>query len=334
MTPYPDQISALNACTKHHRGIVSMPTGTGKSKVIQMIVNAFKLRTLIVVPTLEIKHQIKSLFIGFHHVTVLNIDASELPRHTDYDVLIIDEAHHSAAKTYRRLNKNSWNKIFYRFMFTATPFRNDSEETLLFEAICGQVIFELSYKRAVEMKYIVPVEVYYVESTHIMRPKGYTYREVYDELVVNNEQKNMMIAALLGRLKDKSTLCLVREVKHGNKLASLTGFNFIHGEDDQTRQYIVDFNNRSIKTLIGTTGILGEGIDSRPAEYIIIAGGGKAKSNIMQMIGRGVRNFPGKESCKVILIKDRSHRFLSNHFNAQKKILLDEYGVTPVKLIL
>lgn len=310
-----------------------MPTGTGKSKVIQMIVNAFKLRTLIIVPSLEIKHQLKSLFIGFNYVTVLNIDATELPMHTNYDILIIDECHHAAAKTYRRMNKISWNKIYHRFLFTATPFRNDSEETLLFEAICGQIIFELPYKRAVAMGYIVPVEAYYIDCDTQLTD-GFTYREVYNDLVVNNKDRNEKIAVLLNRLKDYSTLCLVREVKHGKKIEVLTGFNFTHGEDDESREFIRQFNSGGIMTLIGTTGIMGEGIDTKPAEYVIIAGGGKAKSQFMQAIGRALRNYPGKTSAKIIIFRDTSHRFMTKHFNLQKKILLDEYGVRLIKLSL
>lgn len=333
MKPYPDQINAVNAAIKHHRGIISMPTGSGKSKVIQMIVQALKLRTLIIVPTLEIKNQIKELFMGDHHVTVRNIDSNDLIRHTDYDVLIIDEAHHSAAKTYRTLNKHAWTKIYYRFMLTATPFRNDSEEILLFESICGQVIYTLSYKDAVASNYIVPVEAYYLEIPK-KDTNAFSYREVYNELVINNEYRNLIISILMAKLRDYSTLCLVREISHGKILEQITGFPFIHGEDDDTRDYIKQFNSGEIKTLIGTTGILGEGIDTKPAEYIIIAGGGKAKSQFMQQIGRAVRTFPGKESAKVILIKDLSHKYLINHFNEQKKILLLEYNVKPVRLTL
>ena len=333
MKPYLDQNKAVKAALKHHRGIISMPTGTGKTHVARMIIEALGLPTLVVVPTLEIKRQMQYVLSDLNYVTVENIDSNALNSLTmRFSVLILDEAHHAAAKTYRRLNKRVWGGIYYRFMLTATPFRNDDEETLLFEAICGEVIYKLNYIDAITRDYIVPVEAYYLEVPK-QATDAFTYREVYDNLVINNETRNIMIGALLGRL-DAPTLCLVKEVAHGKILSELTGFPFISGEDEESRDYIRQFNNGGIKTLIGTTGILGEGIDTKPCEYVVIAGLGKAKSQFQQQIGRAVRKYQDKTSAKVIIFKDRSHRFLMRHYNAQKKILLDEYGVTPLKLEL
>jgi len=333
MKPYPDQLKAVSAALKHHRGIIEMPTGTGKSHVARLIIEALDLPTLVVVPTLEIKRQMQYTLSGLKNVRVENIDSRALSSLTaQFSVLILDEAHHAAAKTYHRLNKHNWNGIYYRFMLTATPFRNDAEETLLFEAICGQVIYKLSYRAAIRNHYIVPIEAYYLEIPK-QDTDAVTYREVYDQLVVHNEIRNLMIGALLGRL-NRPALCLVREVIHGKILAEMTGFPFVSGEDDESRDYIRAFNAGEIKILIGTTGILGEGIDTKPCEYVIIAGGGKAKSQFMQQVGRSVRNYPDKESAKVIILKDRSHRFLMRHYSAQKKYLLDEYEVMPLKLNL
>lgn len=333
MKPYLDQLKAVQAALKHHRGVISMPTGTGKTYVAKMIIEALGLNTLVVVPTLEIKRQMQYTLSGLKNVTIENIDSNTLNSPaTRFDVLIIDEGHHAAAKTYHRLNKRFWNGIYYRFFLTATPFRNDTEETLLFEAICGQVIYKLSYRDAIRRGYIVPVDAYYLEIPK-QATNAFTYREVYDELVINNETRNIMIGVLLGRL-DAPTLCLVREVAHGKILSEITGYPFVSGEDEESRDYIRAFNSGEIQTLIGTTGILGEGVDTKPCEYVVIAGLGKAKSNLMQQIGRGVRKYQNKASCKVILLKDKSHRFLMSHFNNQKKIILDEYGVMPVKLTL
>lgn len=333
MKPYPDQLAAVNSAVEHGRGIISMPTGTGKSYVIRLIIEKFKVKTLVIVPSLEIKKQMIETLSGLKNVRVENIDAKCLKTETNYDMLIIDESHHSSAKTYRNLNRKSWNKIYYRFFFTATPFRNDSEETILFESIAGDLIYNLSYKDAVKSGYIVPVEAYYIDLPK-QKTNAYTYREVYDELVVNNEIRNDIISVLLLRLQGLgiSTLCLVREVDHGRKLAENTYIPLVTGEDEGSRAYIRQFNSGGLKALIGTTGVLGEGIDTKPAEYVVMAGLGKAKSQLMQQIGRGVRKFMGKESCKIILFRDTSHKYLLRHFNAQKKILLDEYGVNLIKL--
>lgn len=337
--PYTAQLAAVDAAMKSGRGTISMPTGTGKSMVIAMIAARLGVRTLVIVPSLEIKKQLaeslSSVFADMTNLTVENIDSKALKAAKDYDCLIIDEAHHVSAKTYQNLNKHTWAGIRYRFFLTATPFRNQTEETLLFEGIAGQVIYNLSYKEAIDKGYIVPVEAYYIEMPKI-KTDAFMWAEVYSELVVNYEARNLQIAVLLARLNaaQTPTLCLVKEVKHGKILSALTGIPFVHGQDEESRDYIRQFNSGGIKALIGTEGVIGEGIDTKPCEYVIIAGLGKAKSAFQQKVGRAVRRYGDKESAKVILIKDRSHKFCLRHFAEQVKIMKEEYGVVPSKLEL
>src|SRR5665213_447580 len=137
---YPAQIAASEAALIHGQGIISMPTGSGKSRVIKMIAAALNLKTLIIVPSLEIKRQLSETLQDLQNVTVENIDSKALKTLTGFDCLIIDECHHAAAKTYQKLNKTAWKGIYYRFCLSASPFRNNDEETLLFEGIAGQVI--------------------------------------------------------------------------------------------------------------------------------------------------------------------------------------------------
>lgn len=336
-TPYLEQLEAVQKALELGRGIITMPTGTGKSLVIALICAEGSCRTLIVVPTLELKTQlqetISKFFIDPINITIENIDSPKLQKIGDYDTLIIDEAHHVAAKTYQKLNKRCWNGISRRFFFTATPFRNNTEETLLFEGIAGQVIYSLSYPQAVKKGYIVPVEAYYynVEKT---APEGYTYAQVYKELVSTKLPRNELIVSIITQLwsRDKFCLCLVKEIAHGNILSQMSGIPFANGADEDSRQWIKTFNEGRLKCLIGTTGILSEGVDTKPTEYVIVAGLGKAKSNLMQMIGRAVRRYEDKESAKIILFKDKSHKWTLKHFNEQCKIIREEYGTNPVCL--
>lgn len=331
---YEWQVAASDKALETHRGTISAVTGSGKSLVIALLAGRLDLHTLVVVPSLEIKKQLsrslRKTLGPKHKVTVENIDSSELWKEKSYDCLIIDEAHHSAAKTYQKLNKEMWDGIYYRFFLTATPFRNDKEETLLFEAIAGEVIYTLSYKQAIKDNLIVPIKAFYIDLPK-QKVKGTTWAEVYKELIVNNKYRNDMIRDLLFNLNsnDKSTLCLIKEIQHG---IHIDWPEFVHGEDDETRVKIQDFNNRDINCLVGTEGILGEGVDTKPCEFVIIAGLGKAKSAFMQKVGRGLRKYSGKESCKVIIFRDTNHKYTLRHYKEQAKILLDEYGVNVIKL--
>lgn len=345
--PYPDQTTIVEAAVTFKRGVIRAPTGFGKSYTMALLIAKFQVPSLIVVPNIALREQLLKTFQEYFGVTkcgricdkkaiaIENIDALDPKVKPPYDLLILDEAHHAAAKTYRKLNKSSWTGIFYRFSFTATPFRTDREEDMLLESVIGQQIYEVTIAKAIESGYICPIQAYYVDLP-ITKMKGNpnSWPAVYSELAVNNEYRNDIIQKLLLKLHvlDKSTLCLVKEIKHGLNLGSDGAFNFVCGEDSESRQFLLQFVNRELRTLIGTTGVCGEGIDLKPCEYVIIAGLGKAKGQFMQQVGRAVRTYPGKTSGKIIIFKDDSHKWTKAHFRAQIKILKDEYGVTPKRI--
>lgn len=339
-TPYELQTKAVEACMRVDRGTVSACTGFGKSVMIAMLIARLQLRCLVIVPNLGLKTQLKeSLKEWFGDtkgmITVENIDSPKLSKLTDFDVLIIDEAHHSAAKTYRALNKKAWGKIYYRFNFTATPFRSRDEENILMETITSKVIYEITYKDALKVGAVVPVEAFYFELPKVTTD-AYTWKEVYSELIVKNLRRNTLIQELLLSLHrgGRPTLCLVKEIAHGETLTYGGAFVFANGQDEESGAMIQRFNDRKANVLIGTTGVLGEGVDSKPCEYVIIAGLGKSKPQFMQCVGRALRRYPGKETAKVIIFLDKTHKWTKSHFDTQRKILLEEYGAAVVRLEL
>lgn len=336
--PYPEQLDAVMYALAKDRGIICAPTGVGKSAIIALLIKQLEVPTLVVVPSLELKRQLSESLTAVlgpsSKVRVENIDALDPSEPvTGVDCLIIDEFHHSAAKSYRELNKKAWTGIYHRFGLTATPYRTQDHERLLLESILSEVVYRIEYKTAVEKGYIVPVEPYVFEMQK-REVEGYRWAEVYKELVTDNTARNNVIRDYLIAmdLAGVSALCLVKEIAHGERICEGTSFPFAHGQNQDTKALIADFNSRKINVLVGTTGILGEGVDSKPAEYVLIAGLGKAKGQFMQQIGRAVRRYPGKESAKVIIFKDSSHKWSLAHYNAQVKVLREEYGVKPAKL--
>lgn len=333
-TPYDEQNKAVLAASTHHCGSIEMPTGTGKSFCMALLIEQMRVSTLVVVPTLELKRQLTETFLELFgptkHIVVENIDSPNLRVKRNFGMLIIDEAHHAAATTYRKLNIKVWDNIYHKFFFTATAFRNQPEENLLLQSIAGPIIYKLDYKTAVDRKLIVPVEAYYYELPK-QDVNGYTWNTVYKELITDNKKRNDLIKQLLTNLADsgKSSLCLVKEVRHGENLSP---FPFVNGQDEDSRHLISKFNSGKVLSLVGTEGVISEGVDTRRCEYVIVAGLGKSKGALMQKIGRGVRNYYGKESCKVILFYDKSNKWTRAHFREQVKVLMDEYGVTPLKL--
>lgn len=341
--PYPEQLEAAKMAYKANRGIVTAPTGLGKSAIIALLINELQVRTLVVVPNLSLKRQLteslsksfqKGVVGGYGHaIAVENIDALDTHETAStYDAVIIDEFHHAAASTYKKLNRKAWTSIYHRYGLTATPFRSRNEERLLLESILSQVVYKISYKTAVAKNYIVPIELYYYDLPK-QKVLGDTWGEVYSELVVNNEYRNQLILSVLDSLDTANvpSLTLVKEIEHGNNIGH---YPFMQGDNDRNAQILADMETGTTPTVIGTTGVVGEGVDTRAAEYIIIAGLGKSKNAFMQQCGRGVRKFKDKESCKVIIFRDKSHRWSLAHFREQCKIAKEEYGVLPIKLEL
>ena len=337
--PRDSQWDAFFRAIEFHRGVIRMPTRSGKSLVMGMIINALKIKTLIVVPSVGLRDQLRKDMLEWFgetpNIVIENIDSPALKTLKDFDMLILDEAHHAAAKTYRELNKKAWGKIYFRFFFTATPFRSNSEEQLLMESVTGKVIYSMSFQDALAEGCVVPVEAYYVDVPDVEIDSNH-WRTVYNLGVVHHEARNGIISSLMTALAaaGKSVLTLVREIPHGKAIEGSTGFPFANGQDGLVRMRILEFNLKETLGLTGTVGVLGEGMTLPPCEYVLIAGGGKSRIQFMQNVGRALGKYPGKESAKIILFRDRSHKFLRRHFNAQLKTLREEYGVVPARLVV
>lgn len=353
-TPYPEQKEAAILAHKMGRGIIVAPTGCGKTRLAAEIINEIQAKTLIVVPSLELKNQVTEAMTGFFgknfvgplskgktkfFITVENVDQLEkLRTPPDVDCVIVDEFHRSGSKTYRNINKKLWNNVYYKLGLTATPFRSRAEEHILMESVLSRIIYNIPYESAVQSGYIVPMEGYYYDLEKY-KSNFRKFAEAYKALVVEREDRNKLIVDLITNLHNagKSTLVLVKQIEHGLKLqekALERGIEvpFAQGINEDNKSIIEAFNSTKLHVLIGTSGVLGEGIDTRPCEYVILAGGGKSKNAFMQQCGRGFRRFKDKETCKIILFRDSSNKWLLDHFNSCKKHLAEEYALLPIKL--
>lgn len=355
-TPYPEQVEAAKAAAKYGRGIIVGPTGCGKSAICALVIEELQVPTLIVVPSVELKNQLtnslKSVFgaskVGplnkgkkKYPITVENVDQLDPNKEAKgFDCVVIDEFHRSGASTYRKLNYNSWNNVFYKIGLTATPFRSRDEERLLLESILSQVIYRIEYSVAVTSGYVVPMEAYYIELPKV--PGSFkNFASAYKNLVVERKDRNEVIVNMLVNLykQEVSTLILVKHIEHGlilQQMAYKLGVDvpFAQGINDNNKELIDDFNDKKEPILIGTVGVLGEGVDTRPCEYVILAGGGKSKNQFMQNIGRGFRRYPNKQTCKIIMLKDTSNKWIIDHFKQCVKYLEEEFSVVPVELTL
>lgn len=357
--PYPEQIEAAEAAVaRGGQGILVAPTGFGKSMIVKLILDAFQVPSLIVVPRVGLKKQLtKDLRDSFgadmvgplvngerkYFFTVENLDQLDTKKKHDFDLVIIDEFHHAGAKTYRDLNAVAWADVYLKFGLTATPFRSQSEEQILMESVLSEVIYEVPYGVAVDKNYIVPFEAYYIDLPAV-EVKGAAFDKVYKELVVNRKDKNKITAELVARLTKAQvpTLVLTKQIEHGSMLQEMLEdlghwVPYLKGENDDNDIMVKRFNALKDTTIVGTTGVIGEGVDTKPCEYVVLATTMKSKNLFMQAVGRVFRmfTFPDgtkKASGKLIFFRDESHAYTLSHFEACCRYLEEEYGVTAQKL--
>lgn len=142
--PRPYQQDAVrNWLANAGRGVVVLPTGSGKTVVALMALEQVPVRTLVIVPTIELLRQwhdgiIRHLglpadLVGvvgggerrLAPVTIMTYDSAAMPQRAlaDYGLLVVDEVHHLPAPTYRRIVAKT--AAPWRLGLSATPERAD-----------------------------------------------------------------------------------------------------------------------------------------------------------------------------------------------------------------
>ncbi len=140
------------------RGVVVLPTGAGKTVVALMAIERLAVRTLIVVPTIELLTQWRAVvserlgltedqvgIIGggqriLRDITVITFDSAAMAsRKLDrFGLLIVDEAHHLPSGHYRKIVQKV--AAPYRLGLSATPERLDGRHRDL-DTLLGPVVF-------------------------------------------------------------------------------------------------------------------------------------------------------------------------------------------------
>jgi len=331
----------------HGRGILVKPTGTGKSLTMARMIWEMGVKCLVITPSKAISDSMLHTLVkhfGKGRVSKLNSKSEKIndinvcniqslikikPEILEgIDAVFIDEFHHAAAETYQEVNLNHLKNVYYRIGLTATNFRNDGSDMSL-EAVLSEVLYEYTIEQALKDGFLVKPE-FRVEKTHT--GDNGSYQKDYKFGIVNNKSRNAKIAEVVNRHPKDSIIILVQQIPHGETLkAMIPGSEFIHGEekDSERNRLLEDFRLGKITRLIGTS-VIGEGVDLPIANMLIMAGGGKAKSQIMQNIGRVLRPFKNKDKAIVYDFTDDGSKYLSEHA-ALRRELYPMYDVNTDK---
>ncbi|MXV77446.1 DEAD/DEAH box helicase [Candidatus Poribacteria bacterium] len=158
VTPYPYQTEAIDAWhANNRRGVISLPTGAGKTFIAILLIAETQRPTLVHVPTIDLMHQWSDvlkehfgeavgIFGGGEHelqdltVTTYQSAVMHAPHYGNrFGFAIYDECHHLPGDQYQYAAISSIAP--FRLGLSATPDRVDGKESRLY-ALVGECCYE------------------------------------------------------------------------------------------------------------------------------------------------------------------------------------------------
>ncbi len=343
MEPRDYQMDAFVYAVRNRRALMLSPTASGKSFIIYLLARWFGLKTLVVVPTTTLVHQMASDFKSYgydkdvhkitagvdkksdHEIVVTTWQSVyKMPKQwfAQFGVVIGDEAHLFKAKSLSSIMEKMID-CKYRFGFTGTL---DGTQThkLVLEGLFGGLRKVITTAELIEQKHLSNFKIKCVILKYpdavCQALKNATYQDEMDFLV-RNDNRNKFIKNLALSLEGNTLLLFQYVDKHGQILYDTIKDNglptfFVHGgvegaERDEIRK-IVDGEKKSI--IIASYGTFSTGINIKNLHNIIFASPSKSKIRNLQSIGRGLRKSETKDQATLYdIADDLSWKSRKNH---------------------
>jgi superfamily II DNA or RNA helicase len=355
------QIDAFVHAIRKRRSVLLSPTGSGKSLIIYLLACWFRSKTLVIVPTTSLVHQMASDFedYGLPEGMIHKIMSGEekeskkpfvistwqsiykMPKSwfDQFDVVIGDEAHLFKAKSLTTI-MSKLTGCKYRFGFTGTL---DGTQThkLVLEGLFGPVRKITTTADLIEQKHLANFQIkaiilkYQDDIRKIMA--GADYQSEID-FIVRNDARNRFIKNLALSLSGNTLLLFQFVEKHGKILYDLISQEaverkvfFIHGAIDGEKREdirkIIETETNAI--VVASYGTSSTGINIRNLHNVLFASPSKSRVRNLQSIGRGLRTSESKMKATLYDIADdlswkskKNHTIL--HFVERIKIYNEE----------
>ena len=326
----------LNANNGISKQLVVLPTGAGKTVIFSQlpIIKPDTLPMLVLAHRSELLEQARSKILESNpnltveieqaerkagHVDVVVASVATLgrnntPRIEEYPKdyfksIVIDEAHHAAAPSYRRII--DFFSPDFLLGVTATPQRSDSTRLI---DVFDEIVYYRTIQDLIQEGWLSPLVGYRVKtSTDISEVEiqnGEYSQSQLEEKIDNPERNAHVVAAYRNLAMDKKTLIYASGVRHAQNLAvsfrqaSVETAVIVGTTPREEREKILaQFATGQISVIVNV-GVLTEGFDEPSLEAIIIAKPTRSTLLYTQIVGRGTRLFEGKEHCIIIDIAD------------------------------
>lgn len=223
-----------------------------------------------------------------------------------FDYIIIDEAHHSTASTYR----NIINYFEPQFLLgiTATPERMDGED--VFSLFDQNVPYELRLRDAIVNRLVVPFHYYGIRDElieyGIKETKGHKFVEQFSDEKHCDFIYQMIENHRIPGQKLKA-LAFCRDISHAIRMSQamedyyntryLTGKN---STGERVRAYKDLQDDNAELEILFTVDILNEGVDIPSVNMVLFLRPTDSQTIFIQQLGRGLRNYEGKQYVTVL----------------------------------
>ena len=327
-----DMKERIEKALRLHRSVMAqMPTGTGKTYLLTAVIDSFvsnnpKEKVWIVAHRRELVSQIDETVRKFHSYSssktssllssVKAMSIQWLMRHYDEieeepGMIVIDEAHHALAKTYKKM----WER-FPKAKFlglTATPCRlNGKGFTDLFDVLVQSwgVPEFISKGRLATYDFVSiksdGVTQRLIDSLQKRGADGDYQNKEMDMLLNKKPSIDRLYQSLEEYGKDRKGIVYAINISHAQKITKLYQENGVRAIaiDSKTpaterQQDIEAFKKGDIQVLVNVD-IFSEGFDCPDVEFVQLARPTLSLAKYLQMVGRGLRVAKGKKNCVII----------------------------------
>lgn len=317
------------------RAVIISATGTGKTMLAALDVQAFKPARLLFIAHREqildrtivefkkvlggqdtdygkltgASKQIESKYVFATIQTLSQPDLLSTVKPDSFDFMIIDEAHRSGAQTYQRVI-DYFESTFILGM-TATPERSDGFN--VFELFHYNVPYEIRLNQALSEGMLSPFHYYGIADLTLA--DGSTTDDATElNLLTAPERVNHLVSAIeiygqagvpprglifCSRIEEARSLsrAINNESLRGNKLRTVA----LSGRDsiEDRERYVAQLESGDIDYIL-TVDIFNEGVDIPSVNQIIMLRQTQSAIVFVQQLGRGLRLSKGKEYLVVI----------------------------------
>jgi superfamily II DNA or RNA helicase len=333
LRPYQEQaITAVEDALERgiQRPLIVLPTGTGKTVVFASLIARRGGSALVLAHRDELLRQAADkltvadrtigLGVGFVQaerddthapVVVASVQTlarqtrlERLPRH--FDTVVVDEAHHAAARSYKRIIAHLHASPLILGV-TATPRRSDGR----LGDVWQEVTFQRGIAEMIKAGYLADVRgirvgLEAVDLDAVAQSGGDYDPEALGDALEQAAAPRHILAAYHQHAAGRKTAVFVPTVALAHTVARVFSDAGIAAEalDGSTpyehRREILDRLRTGQTRVVVNVGVLSEGWDEPSLECIVIATPTRSQVKYAQIAGRGLRTYPGKTDCLII----------------------------------